>query len=167
MDLQLEPKIEQEIVSLNNKALSLRVIDAESYAVAGEILKSHKEMERHIKIYFEPLKKTAHAAWKTLCNRENEELNKLEPALTHLNKQMTDWYIAEERKRKAEEGRLRQEAIKREEEERLAAAIELEREGYKEEAKAIIDESVYVHRRSLKKYSQRWRVLALGLHGKR
>ena len=144
MDIQIEPKIEQEIASINDKALSLIVIDAETYAIAGELLNSHKEMEKHIKLYFEPLKKTAHAAWKVLCDRENEEFNKLKPASTHLNKQMTDWYVAEEEKRKAEEIRLRQEAIKREEEERLAAAIELEKEGYKEEAKAIINEPVYV-----------------------
>lgn len=144
MDIQIEPKIEQEIASINDKALSLIVIDAETYVIAGELLNSYKEMEKHIKLYFEPLEKTAHAAWKVLCDRENEEFNKLKPASTHLNKQMTDWYVAEEEKRKAEEIRLRQEAIKREEEERLAAAIELEKEGYKEEAKAIINEPVYV-----------------------
>lgn len=144
MDMQIEPTIEQEIISINESALSLQVINAETYAVAGEMLKSHKKMEKYIQTYFESLKKPAHAAWKNVCDREKEELDKLKPASTHLNKQMTDWYVAEEKKRHAEEFRLRQEAFKREEEERLVAAIELEKEGYKEEAKAIIEEPVYV-----------------------
>lgn len=144
MDIQIEPQMQKEIGAISEKALALQVIDAESYALAGEILKAHKDMEKHIKTYFEPLKKTAHASWKALCDRENEELNKLKPASQHLNKTMTDWYAEEERKRKAEEARLLDEAKKREEEERLAAAIELEKEGLKEEAKALIDEPVFV-----------------------
>lgn len=144
METTIEPKIEQEIIAKNNEALLLQVKDADTYALAGEMLKSLKSMEKHIKTYFEPLKASAYAAWKGICNRENEEIDKLKPASQYLNKQMTDWFIAEEKKRKAEEERLRQEALKQEEEERLAAAIELEKEGYKEEAKAIINEPVYV-----------------------
>jgi len=142
--LELEAQIKQNIASLSESAMMLKVVDVDTYAQAGELLTALKSKEKYIKGLFEDPKSKAHAAWKGICAWENEELNKLKPISQHLNKQMTDWYVVEERKRKAEEDRLRQEAIKREEEERLAAAIELEKEGYKEEAKVVISEPVYV-----------------------
>jgi len=137
-------EIEQEINTVGGQALSLVVKDNATYSQAGGILVLHKNLEKKIKAYFKPLKDSAHKAWKIICNRENEEIEKLEPAIKHLNKQMTTWNLEQERIRKEQEDKLRREAEKAEEERRLQSALEAEKAGAKEEAEAILNEPVFV-----------------------
>lgn len=145
MDAIIETKeLEKGVTDVTTKALTLKVISVETYQMAGEILLLHKDMEKKIQEYFKPLKSKAHDSWKAICNAENQELGKLQPGVSHLSREMSDYNISQEKTRKAEEERLRLEALKREEEERLQAAIEAEREGNKEEAEAILTEPVYI-----------------------
>lgn len=140
----VEQEIEKGVVTVEADALAVKVVDEQTYLQAGEILTGIKGVEKKIKEYFKPLKEQAHKAWKGICDRENQELDKLKPAAAHLNRQMVAYHEEEERKRKEEERRLKEEARKREEEERLAAAIEAEKEGDKEIADAILDEPVHI-----------------------
>ena len=142
-DLEVK-EIENEVILKRSDALSLTVVSNETYSQAGELLVMHKGLKKRIEDYFKPLKESAHKAWKTICNRENEEIAKLEPAISHLNKQMTTWNIEQERIRKEKEEQLRREAEKAEEERRLADALQAEKEGKKEEAEAILSEPAYV-----------------------
>lgn len=137
-------ELEKSITTTQEKALALAVTNTETYVQAGELLKLHKGLEKQIKGYFDPLKKKAHESWKAICNAENTELDKLQPALKYLNQQMTSWNLEQERLRVAEENRLRREAEKAEEERRLQAALEAEASGAKEEASAILEEPIYV-----------------------
>jgi nitrate reductase alpha subunit len=139
----IEP-IKGEIVKAEEETLSLQVINPETYGKAGELLKLNKGLEKKIKEYFKPLKQAQDQAKKLLLDAEKEELNKLQPAINHLNKQMTAWNIEQEKIRKAEEDRLRREAEKKAEEEQLQAAIEAEKSGNNEEADAILEEPVFV-----------------------
>lgn len=136
--------IKAEIETVQSVATSLMVVDNQTYSEAGEFLTTIKKVKKTIEEYFKPLKDSAHKSWKGLCDREKQEIDKLTPALDHLNKQMTVWNVSQEKLRKAEEDRLRLEAIKREEEERLQAAIQAEAEGAKEEAEAILNEPAYL-----------------------
>jgi len=137
-------QLEIEVSNISQQAMAMTVTDIVSYQEAGRVLLAFKEMDKNIKKYFKDLKETAYIAWKAVCNRENEELAKLSPGLNYLNKAMTSYKMEEDRKRRAEEERLRKEAVKREEEERLDAAIQAEKEGEPEVAEAILSESVYV-----------------------
>jgi hypothetical protein len=137
-------KIANEITKVHIVATSIIVKDNDSYAYAGDMLVTIKKVKKNIEEYFRPLKAAAHAAWKQICNRENEEIEKLTPALKHLDMQMTAYNIEQEKIRKAEEERLRREAEKAEQEARLQAAIEAEKAGQKEEAEAILEEPVFV-----------------------
>ena len=142
-EIQTE-EISKEIAVVETDATALIVVDNATYLQAGEKLKAFKGLEKKIKTYFEPLKKSAHAAWKQICDRENEELTKLQPGLQHLSKQMTAYNIAQEKIRQEEEKRLQAEAKAREEEERLRAAIEAEASGAsKEETTAILETPVF------------------------
>lgn len=140
----IEQEIEQGIAATNTEATGLMVTDAETYQRAGELLKGIKAVEKRIKDYFSPLKAAAHKAWKSICDRENEELLKLKPGADHLNRQMVAYHQEQERIRQEEERRQREEARRREEEERLAAAIEAEKTGQSEVAEAILNEPVHV-----------------------
>mgnify|MGYP001589650164 CR=1 FL=1 len=139
-----EQEIEKSIGSVQTVATSLVVSSHETYSEAGELLVTIKKVKKTIEEYFKPLKDSAHKSWKGICDREKQEIEKLSPALDHLNKQMTVWYIEQEKIRKAEEDRLRLEALKKEEDERLAAALQAEAEGQEEEAQAILETPIIV-----------------------
>jgi len=142
--LEKREAIAKDITTVETMAASIIVTSNEVYSQAGEMLITVKKVKKTIEEYFKPLKTAAYTSWKQICTRENEELEKLTPAINHLNKQMTAWNIEQEKIRKAEEERLRQEAFKAEEERRLVEALQAEKEGNKEEAIAIIEEPVFV-----------------------
>jgi len=136
--------IEKDITTVEAMATSIIISDNDGYSHAGEMLVTVKKVKKTIEEYFKPLKDASHKSWKQICNRENEEIEKLTPSINHLNKQMTAWNLSQDQIRRAEEERLRQEALKAEEERRLADALQAEKEGNKEEAIQILEEPVYV-----------------------
>lgn len=137
-------EIEVAVSNISTQAMSMTVTDMVSYQSAGQVLLAFKDMEKNIKTYFKPLKDSAHKSWKAICDRENEELAKLSPGVTHLNKTMTAYNIEETNKQRVEEERLRQEAMKAEEERRIQEALQAEKEGKKEEADIILETPVFV-----------------------
>lgn len=137
-------EIEKRILTLSEQAMALIIKDNNDYIQAGEILKLHKGMEKHIKDYFKPLKEAAHVSWKGLCNAETTELEKLLPIETHLKNQIGRYQAEQERIRAEEEVRLRAEALRAEEERRLREALQAEAEGDKETAEEILNEQVFV-----------------------
>jgi tetratricopeptide (TPR) repeat protein len=137
-------KIEQEIELSQQQALALVIKDNESYVKAAELLTAHKNLKKQIENYFKPIKEAAHLAWKKICSRENEELEKLQPAIQYLSSAMVKYNQEQEAARKAEEERLRVEAQKAEAERRLQAAIELEKVGQHAEAEAVLIEPVFM-----------------------
>ncbi|MBT9138984.1 MAG: hypothetical protein DDT31_01564 [Syntrophomonadaceae bacterium] len=139
-----EQEIEKSIGSVQTAATSLIITSHDTYSEAGDWLVTIKKVKKTIEEFFKPMKDAAHKSWKAVCDKEKQELDKLSPALNHLNKQMTDWNVAQERLRRLEEDRLRREAEKAEEDRRLQAAIEAEQAGEKEEATAILEEPLYV-----------------------
>jgi len=72
-------EIEQGIVQISNQAMMIQVVDGPSYERAAAMLLPIKDMQKVIKKYFKPLKESAHKSWKIICDRENEELGKLDP----------------------------------------------------------------------------------------
>jgi hypothetical protein len=143
-DLLIPEKIQKEVSTITDQAMAVRVVDVDTYALAGEMFVTGKEMIKNIEAFFKPIKQKMDAAKKEVLDKEKAELAKVQPGLDHLSKEMTAWNIEQERLRKIEEDRLRQEALKREEEERLQAAIQAEQEGSTDEAAAILEEPVYV-----------------------
>ena len=137
-------EIEKELIKVEINAIALQVTDNETYAQAGTLLIGYKELGKTIKNYFKPLKENTHKAWEVICDREKEELNKLQPGIQHLNKQMVTYNIEQEQIRKAEEDRLRDEAEKAERERRLGLALKAVEAGEEEEAKAILEEPGFI-----------------------
>ena len=137
-------EIEKELIKVEINAIALQVTDNETYAQAGTLLIGYKELGKTIKNYFKPLKENTHKAWEVICDREKEELNKLQPGIQHLNKQMVTYNIEQEQIRKAEEDRLRDEAEKAERERRLRLVLKAVEAGEEEEAKAILEEPGFI-----------------------
>lgn len=144
MELIDTKEIEVAVSNISTQAMAMTVTDMASYQSAGQVLLAFKDMEKNIKVYFKPLKDSAHKTWKSICDRENEELAKLSPGVTHLNKTMIAYKIEEDRKHREEEEILRQAAMNAEEERRLADALHAEKEGKKAEAELILETPIFV-----------------------
>ncbi len=141
--IEIQP-IEAEIITTEQHAYQIAVTSPESYQDAGSMLVRYKDLKKTIEAYFKPLKEAAHKSWKGICNRESEELDKLNPGIKYLTSQMTAYSLEQEKIRQAEEDRLRLEQQKRIEEEKLEAALLAEQAGAKEEAEAILTEEVFM-----------------------
>ena len=141
----------QETEVIANKALTvpeqaraIKVIDAETYAQAGEILITIKGLRKEIDATFDPITKKAHGVWKESLDQKKkaeapliEAENIIKPALAAYDRE-------QEKIRREEEERQREIARKAEEDRRLREAEQAEKEGRTEEAQAIIEEPVYV-----------------------
>lgn len=126
------------------KAEALQIQNEDAYRAASEMLLGIKDLLKEIKGTFEPIKTKAHAAWKEVVAQQQKHEEPLLKAETILKSKMGTYYQEQERLRLEEEARLREIARKKEEEERLALAIQAEREGCKEEAEAILEEPVFI-----------------------
>ncbi len=119
-------------------AKSMRVVDAQTYATAGEFLKHIKKARQVLADTFnDPIAK-AHETHKAMLAAKKQHDQPLDQAEQLVKSKMLDWQREEDRKRREEEARLREQARKLEEERRLAEAAELERQGESERAEAVI-----------------------------
>lgn len=140
-----------ETEAVTNKALTvpeqaraIKVVDAETYQQAGEVLIAIKGLRKEIGAAFDPIIKKAHEAHKEAKAQKDraeapliEAENIIKPALAAYDRE-------QERIRREEEERQREIARQAEEERRLREAEQAEKEGRNEEAQAIIEEPVYV-----------------------
>jgi len=143
-DLIVPDRIETGIQDINQRALSLQVINDDTYREAGSLFVLIGDMEKEILNFMNPLIDKAHQTHKALTNARGQELVKLLPGKNYLNKEMVKY--REEQKKKAEEqaAKLREEQRKKEDELRLQAALEAEKDGDKVTAEAILNETVIV-----------------------
>ena len=121
LQIKAEPTIENEqkssAIKILEQAKILTINNPTDYEGAAEFTKQVKTLNKRIKDYWEPLKKSARASWQSLVDREKELLTPLEQAETEVKKKMA----AYQRKVQEEEraARLLAEKLKREESERL------------------------------------------------
>lgn len=129
---------QDQAVDVLKQAEAIEVVDKDSYDVAGAFVKSIKPLEKGIVEYFKPMKQKARESHKAICEKETEALTPVKGALKLFNGKMTKWHTEEQARVRAEEDRLRREAIKRQEDEKLKKAEELTESGDEEEAEAVL-----------------------------
>lgn len=141
------PRKEQEALAVEANALvrsasAITITDTASYADALEFGSVVKSLQKKITDFFAPHKKRAHEAWRGLCDEETQQLEPTKRAESIVKAKAIEWQRTE-RRRIAEEERVRQEAARRQAEERaLAEAIAAEAEGDDATAAAILDEPI-------------------------
>lgn len=144
-----EEKIKEEALTLKQRADALQIVTPEDYTASAEFKKSLKDLDKSIVTFFEPMKKSTHEAWKSVCNKENEARKPITEADTIVTKKRTAYYDEQERIRTAAEAKAQreaEEAAKKERERLLALAVKAEEKGKDEKADEWLDkaESVYV-----------------------
>lgn len=120
------------------QATAFIVNDAGAYERAAELMRAIKTGIDAVKQTLAPAKEQAHAAHKTIVKLEKDAVGPREQARTIYSNKRLAWQAAEERKRRAEEERLRAIELARVEDERLAEAIRLQTEGRGAQAEAVL-----------------------------
>jgi len=141
--------VRQEVLPIPEQAKMIVVKNQLTLVKANDFFLTIKALRKKIADTFNPIIQKAHEAHKEALNQKALIEAPLVTAETYLNRQVTDYTREQERKRREEEEILRQEAIKaemerrkKEEDDRLAQAAELEKAGAKEEAEALIQETI-------------------------
>jgi len=142
--LKITEEVETKALSIVEQAKAVKVIDSESYTLAGTLWKAIKDMMKEVADTFDPMIEAAHKSHKLSLEKKAKFYAPLEKAYKDVKRLMSDYDTEQEKIRKAEEMRLAEIARKQEEERRLAEAVALEQSGNKEEAEAIIEAPVYV-----------------------
>ena len=149
METVIEQSKETEIKAINQslvekgKQAALTIKDDASYEDA---LTCGKEIARRLK-WFEddfmgPIVDAAHKAWKAATSRREEIAGPLRQAKSDISRAAGFYESERARKRREEEARIEAELKKKIEDERLAAAANLEKQGLIEEMNEILDTPV-------------------------
>lgn len=135
-------EVEQKAMAVVSQATQVKVVDTESYILAGETWKRLADMEKEAHEHFDPVVKSTDKAHKDAVALRKKVLDPIEQAKTNIKGLMSAYDAEQERIRQAEEARLREEARKREEDARINEAVAMEQEGNGILAEMILSEPV-------------------------
>jgi hypothetical protein len=141
--------VRQEVMPIPDQAKMIVVRDQGTLVKANDFFLTIKALRKKISETFDPIITKANAAHKEALNQKALIEAPLIVAEKYLNGQVKNYKVAQDLLRRAEEEKLRQEAIKaemerrhKEEEEKIAQATALAEAGALEEADALIEEAV-------------------------
>jgi len=123
LQIKAEPTIENEqkssAIKILEQAKILTINNPTDYEGAAEFTKQVKTLNKRIKDYWEPLKKSARASWQTLVDREKELLTPLDKAEAEVKGKMAAYQRKVQEEKRA--ARMLAERLKKEEADRLLA----------------------------------------------
>lgn len=123
-----EAKLDREVSLIEQKASSVVIISDDDFAVAGEMTKQVKEMQKQVTEYWEPMRKSTYDAYTAVNQHKKEMLDPLAKAERILKQKMGDYSREQERiRREQEEARRR--AAQEEFDRKMAEAAEAEANG--------------------------------------
>ena len=114
------------------------------YESAARILLTIKEIRKKIESVFKPIKQKMDAAKKEVMDQEKAADAPLKEAEAWIKPLMVSYDTEQEAIRVAEQRRLQEEARKRDEDERMAAALDAEMDGDIMAAEEILNEDAFV-----------------------
>jgi hypothetical protein len=120
---QLPAEQQQEISAIERQITAIKVTDADSYSLAVDLGKQVKERRRGVEQFFTPLKQAQDAAKRVLLDAEKKAMVPLQRAEAHLQQQVTNYRVEQERI-----DRQRREQAEEEERARIRQAREREAE---------------------------------------
>lgn len=135
-----EEALGTETTALVAVAKETQIQTQEDYEQAAVVLRNVKQLQGKVKDYWEPLRKSAKAAYDSVLEKKKEMLSPLEEAEKALKGQMSDYTVRQEEKRKAQEEAMRQ-AARRESDLKLEEAAAAEQSGDDAGAAAAMEEA--------------------------
>lgn len=137
-------EVEQKALSVPNQAKDIRIIDNNTLLTANTLLLAIKDIRKEIDLAFDPIIRKANDAHKEAIAQKKRAEAPLIEAENFIKPQIASYMNEQERIRREAEEKARQEALKAEEERKLTEAVELEKEGFTEEAEAILNETTFI-----------------------
>jgi hypothetical protein len=134
--------IEKELAPVLERIKAIKVIDAQTFEAAGISCAEITEWEKKVGEYWDEDVERAHKAHKSLVAKRAAMLDPLGEAKKALRQQMGSWHQEEERKRLESERQAQESARKQAEDDAIAQAAELEKQGRPEEAARVVSEPV-------------------------
>lgn len=153
MEDQKTHEVESKALTVVDQAKEVKITDAQSYTVAGNLWKNIKDMMAEVANTFDPIIKKAHDSHKEALAQKAKFYAPLESAYKSVKGLMSKWDEEQEKIRLAEQRRLEEIARKAAEEQALLDAIAAEEEAKRngatkeeaaQEAAAVLNEPVYV-----------------------
>lgn len=135
-----EKALEHEVSDIEMRALSMVVTNDAEYEQAAVFGSALKSKAADVIAFFKPMKESAHKAHKAICDREKEMTTPLSKAEKTLKKTMGDYAMEKERKRREQEEAMRR-AAEAESRRMLEEAAQLESEGKKDDADAVLEDA--------------------------
>lgn len=130
--------VEEEMRGNINGLAVIEVVDAETFALADERRKAIVALEKRIVDYWKGIKESAYKTWKGLCLKETEMLEPLARKKEEQRLLANKWADDQEKWRREEERKAQEAAKKQADEDAIKTAEELDSQGYKEEAEAVL-----------------------------
>ena len=151
--------VTKEVLSVPDRANLIIVKDQVSLTAANQVFLDIKGLRKKIEDTFSPIISAAHRTHQEAIAQRKKIEEPLIVAERYLNGQVTAYHQEIEKKRREEEEIARQEAVKAEmarrkaeEDERTRQAAELEAAGAKEEAEALLQETVEANQAPVEVY---------------
>ena len=129
----------KQALTVYEQAKAITVTDNITMTQADDLIKSMRLVRKEIGLAFDPIISKAFAAHKEAKAQKDRAELPLIQAEDFLKPQIKRYIDQQEQIRIAEENRLRIEALKAGEERMLAEAEQLEKEGFPEEANAVLE----------------------------
>lgn len=136
--------LNKELAPILKRASEIKVADPITYQLAGEEVKAMTALEKRVVAYWADDKKRADELHKSITKKEKDMLTPIRDRKASLTTDMKRWADQEEQKRLALEREAKELARKAAEDEALAIAAQLEKDGDKEQASAVISAPVAV-----------------------
>jgi hypothetical protein len=143
-ELHAVTDLETRALTLPEQAKAIVIVTPADYTAAGEFVKQMDALIAEIRVAYDDNIAAAHKLHRDLIAKRDKYAAPPTVARLKVRDLMAKWTYLQEIERQAEEARLQARARKAEEEAKLAAALEAEANGQKEEAQAILEEEVYV-----------------------
>jgi len=137
-------EVDARALSVIEEANLVSIVNHGTYAKAGVLWKSIKDMRKQVKNTFSPIITKAHQAHKEAIAQRDKIMVPLTKTGKTVKYAMEKYDSIQEEMRKKKEAKLREIARKEEEERQLAEALEAEQNGEKEEAETILEAPAYV-----------------------
>jgi hypothetical protein len=121
--IELPAQMQQEVSAIERQISAIKVTDADSYSLAVDLGKQVKDRRRSVEQFFTPMKQAQDAAKRVILDAERKALSPLQTAEAHLQQQVTNYRIEQERM-----DRQRRQQAQEEESARIKQAREREAE---------------------------------------
>jgi len=137
-------QLETEVLTVPEKARALKIVDNDTYALAGNMLVQIKGLRKQINASFDPIINKAYQAHREAVAQKKKVDAPLVEAEGIIKPALRDYDTKQEQIRRQAEQEAHEAAHKAEVDRKIAEAVAMEQQGDNQGAEQVISEPVYI-----------------------